>query len=195
MSNVNTEKNDELKELSFQMMIIENQKLQEENMESFSERKNKSSWIDPQIKENHYRILMRLDMEGYSLSLQFNDKLHKLGYDHNGYKIGPDATYTSAENLLNKYGLNYPKSWRIASETREGLVFSYFPVATIDRQKEDFLKSIVELRKNNKISEAEERRLMLAAQYFAAHHKLLSCYHNNEEINTEEIIQNIGKAR
>ena len=79
MDNVNTIRDDELKELSFQMMLIEGRKLQEENRKCFSKRLREEGkggiYTAKEEKERYYMDLLRLDAEGYDLSLKYNDRL------------------------------------------------------------------------------------------------------------------------
>ena len=135
---------EQLKELSFQMMLNEMSKLQIENGRYFDKRnsKNYSFYSDTSSKEEAENRLLIADKKGFALSLAFNELLLKNGYKHNNYENGPDAVNIWSENMLNKYGLNYPLSWYIEYEDRDGLHYGYYKSDKINKNHEVFLQKV-----------------------------------------------------
>ena len=170
---------EQLKELSFQMMLNETRKTQIENSRAFSQMTGNTASIYSSTEGYHYG-LMQADRKGYELSLAFNELLLQNGLNHNAFNDGPDATNIAAENLLYKYGLRYPISWYVAYQDRDGLHFGYHYADTIDKNHTQYLAKVEELLKTRKIDQNTSERLILAGEYYAQHHKLLSKYHNGE---------------
>lgn len=170
---------EELKELSFQMMLNEMNKLNIENSRSFSKMTGNTASIYSS-EDGYYRGIINADKRGYELSLQFNELLLQNGQKFNPFNDGPDAVNISAENLLYKYDLSYPISWYVTHQDRDGLHFGYNYSEQIDKDHEQFLSKIEMLLQTKKIDKYTSERLTLAAEYYAKHHKLLSKYYNGE---------------
>ena len=179
---------EQLKELSFQMMLNETQKKLIENNWSYTMTPGNSKSFDATkstIKTCQEQIL-QADKKGYELSLQFNELLLQNGKTYNSFVDGPDAANIAAENLLYDYGLHYPISWYIKSQDKDGLHFAYEYSDTIDKKHNEFLLKIKNIALEESISDFEYKRLTLAAEYYANHRKLLSIYHNNEMIKEKK---------
>lgn len=177
---------EQLKELSFQMMLIETRKMQMENERSF-EKKENFKYPTYQSEEYYCRSLMRVDKEGYELSLQFNELLLQNGKNHNAFVDGPDATKIYAENLLYKYNLHYPLSWYVEYEDKDGLHFGYHYSDTINKNHEVYLAQVEKLYNEGKINRYIKERLVLAGEYYCNHRKLLSKYHNGEVLEESKV--------
>lgn len=172
---------EELKELSFQMMLNETEKMLIENERNFSIMTGNQASLHSSA-ENYHRGLIRADKKGYELSLAFNELLLQNRKRHNAFKDGPDAVNIAAENLLYKYGLKYPISWYVEYEDRNGLHFGYHYSNQIDKNHEKYLTQVNHLLQTGKIDQYTSERLILAGEYYANHHKLLSKYYNREVI-------------
>ena len=172
---------EELKELSFQMMLNEMQKLQIENSNSYSimNRNTASVYSD---EENKERGLLEADKKGFELSLAFNELLLKNGKNHNKFSDGPDAVDIWATNFLYKYGLEYPISWYIEYEDSNGLHFGYYKSDIIDKNHDAFLAKVEKI----KTSVFEKKRIFAISKYYKERRKLLSKYHNMEAFEEEE---------
>lgn len=175
---------EQLKELSFQMMLNETQKMLIENNWSYAfiPGNSPSSEATKSTVKSCQHQLLQADKKGYELSLQFNELLLQNGKTYNSFIDGPDAANIAAENLLYKYGLHYPISWYIKSQDKDGIHFAYEYSDTIDKKHNEFLIKIKNIALEESISDFEFERLNLAAEYYANHHKLLSIYHNNETL-------------
>ena len=92
---------EKLKELSFQMMLNEMQKLQIENSNSYSVINNNTASIYSD-KENKEKGLLEADKKGFELSLAFNELLLQNGKSHNKFSNGPDAVDIWTTNFLYK---------------------------------------------------------------------------------------------
>lgn len=178
--------NEQLKELSFQMMLNEMRKMQIENSRSFAKETGNTASIYSS-DEGCHRGLMEADRKGYELSLKFNELLLQNSKKHNNFDSGPDAANISAENLLHKYGLNYPISWYVEYEDRDGLHFGYYKSDTIDRKHDEYLRKVENLLRDGKINNNTRERLIVAGEYYRSHRYLLSQYHNHEEIKESGI--------
>ena len=172
---------EQLKELSFQMMLNEMRKMQIENSRSFSKETGNTASNYSTEEGCHYG-LMEADKKGYTLSLQFNELLLQNGRKFNAFNDGPDAVNISAENLLYRYGLHYPISWYVASQDSEGLHFGYYNSEVIDRNHGTYLAKVEKLLQEGKINKNVSERLILAGEYYSNHHKLLSKYYNHEDL-------------
>ena len=172
---------EQLKELSFQMMLNETHKKIIENNRYYSLKNNTkpSLYSSSQVYEN---TLLKADQKGYELSLQFNKLLLQNGKTHNEFIDTPDAANIEAENLLYKYGLEYPISWYIKNQDNNELQFGYDYSNTIEKKHNIFLKELIDVVSKNNLDQFTYQRLILASEYLANHHKLLSVYHNNEVI-------------
>lgn len=170
---------EQLKELSYQMMLNENYKIQIENNRYHSLIKNNpSTYI---IKDGYQHAILEADKEGYKLSLQFNELLLQTRKTHITFTDIPDATYIKAENLLYKYDLEYPISWYIKNNDNTGINYGYDYSDTINKKHDMFLKDLIDKISKNNIDEFTYQRLILASEYLASHHRLLSYYLNNEK--------------
>ena len=177
---------EQLKELSFQMMLNETQKKIIENSRYYSLKNNNRASIYSS-QQNYQNALLEADTKGYELSLQFNELLLQNDKTYNIFNDEPDAANIEAENLLYTYGLQYPISWYIKSEDHNGLHYGYEYSDTIDKKHILFLKEIIDIVTQRKLDQFTYQRLILAAEYFANLHKLLSVYHNNEVIKENKI--------
>lgn len=165
---------EELKDLSFQMMLNEAKKMQIENDYHYNNRINRYG----NSKKVLYDRLINCDKDGYKLSLQFNELLLQNGYKFNAFTSGPDVVNISAENLLNKFGLLYPITWYVVSEDRQGLHFGYDSLKTIEKKHNEFLLQVEELFKMNKIDKYERERIIVCAEYYKGCRCLLEQYQN-----------------
>lgn len=172
---------EQLKELSFQMMLVEARKLDTENSRFFSLATGNQASPFSSKDGCHYGLIQE-DKKGYELSLQYNELLLQNGMKHNSFNDGPDATKISTENLLYKYGLKYPISWFVKSEDHNGLHFGYYTSEIIDANHAQYINEVEQLLANEKIDVHTYERLTLAGEYFQQHRKLLSKYHNNEQL-------------
>lgn len=184
---------DQLRALSTTLMEIEMSKMQSANYYALSQRIEVKEPSDKWTTEYLNQMLNGLDAEGYEKSLAFNELLLSANepmssYDkertfrkYNPFENGPDATYIAAEYLLNQHGLNYPISWRVIAETRDGLVFGYDKSDIINKKHAIYLQQIEAMAKANIIDSAMFERLVAAGEYFAAHRRQLSKYHNKED--------------
>lgn len=170
---------EQLKELSFQMMLVEMQKLQIENSRFFSLQTGNTASIHSSEEGCHHG-LMQEDKKGYELSLVFNELLLQNGMEYNAFQDGPDAINISTENLLYKHGLKYPISWFVEYQDHNGLHFGYHNSDTIDKNHEQYLKQVEQLLLERKIDKNTHERLILAGEYYQQQRKLLSKYHNKE---------------
>ncbi len=179
----NGELKEQLKELSFRMMLNEMSKLQIENSRSFDKQNGKqySYYSDKDSQTRTENSLLLADKKGFALSLSFNELLLKNGYGHNNYENGPDAVDIWSENLLYKYDLKYPISWYVEHEDSDGLHFGYYASDKINQNHESFLQKVEGLE----ISDFEKKRLIGVSEYYRARRLLLSKYHNNEKIDEE----------
>ena len=172
---------EELKELSFQMMVNQTEKKQIENSKYYYIKTgNKSLFF--KSEEDYQNRILNADKKGYELSLKFNELLLKNGKTFNSFTDNPDAANIEAENLLYTYGLHYPISWYIKSEDKNGLHYGYDFSDTIDKKHNIFLKEIIDTIYKQNLDNFTYKRLILAAEYYSNHRKLLSKYHNNEII-------------
>ena len=172
---------EELQYLSFQMMLNITEKLQIENSH-YLDQKNGYTDSNYYDKESMLNELIRIDKEGYAISLEFNEFLLKNGQRFNKFMEGPDAVNIATENLLHKYGLQYPISWYIEYEDKDGLHFGYNKSDKINIDHKSYLNQVETLFINGKISETEKQRLITAGEYYKEHHKLLSKYFNGEQL-------------
>ena len=174
---------EQLKELSFRMMLNEMSKLQIENSRSFDKQNGKqySYYSDKDSQTKTENSLLLADKKGFALSLSFNELLLKNGYGHNSYENGPDAVDIWSENFLYKYDLKYPISWYVDHEDQDGLHFGYDTSDKINKNHESFLQTVEELE----ISDFEKKRLIGVSEYYRAKRLLLSKYHNHENIDEE----------
>jgi len=166
---------EQLKNLSFQMMLNETMKMQIENSRSYAMMTGNDASLYSS-KEGYHYGLMKTDKVGYELSLQFNELLFKNGRTYNSFENGPDAVNISAENLLYKYDLRYPISWYVEYEDRDGLHFGYYDEQIVDENHVKYLIQVENLLKNGKIDNFTKERLVAAGEYYCNHHKLLSKY-------------------
>ncbi len=84
---------EELKELSFQMMLNETNKLQIENnchLEVVNAHKYSHYTAQERIEKKEKDLLLA-DKEGFALSLAFDELLLSNGYKFNAFKSGPNA--------------------------------------------------------------------------------------------------------
>ena len=176
---------EQLKELSFQMMLVETRKMQIENSHSFSIKTGNTA-SPYSTEEGYHQGILAEDKKGYELSLAFNELLLQNGMRYNDYVDGPDAVNIAAENLLYKYGIAYPISWYVDYETSERLHFGYHDSATIDINHEKYLTDIKQLFLERKINKQTFERLVHAGEYYKQHHKLLSKYNNKENLNEQK---------
>ena len=181
------ELNEQLKELSFQMMLNEMAKMQIENSHHF-DRANGITTHNYSTQQGYHYGIMQADKKGYELSLAFNELLFQNGQKYNVFNNGPDAVNISAENLLYKYGLSYPISWYVASQDRDGLHFGYYDSKRIDDNHLGFLNQVNELLASGKIDKNTSERLIAAGEYYSNHHKLLSKYFNHEDLEKSQIL-------
>ena len=172
---------EQLIELSIQMMLNETNKKMIEN-NRYNSLKNKNTSLIYLSTQDYHNTLLEADKKGYELSLQFNELLLQNDKTHNVFNDGPDAANIEAENLLYKYGLEYPISWYIKNKDHNGIHYGYEYSKTINKKHNLFLKEIIDIVTQKKLDQFTYQRLILAAEYFANLHKLLSVYHNNEVI-------------
>ena len=187
MKDVFTEKSgklyDDLKELSFQMMLNETSKLQIENGISFSARMAKENPnFSPRSEESEKARLAMADKKGFELSLAFNELLLSNGYKLNAFANGPDSVEIWAENFLNKYGLAYPLSWDIDYQDQFGLHYKYDKADKIEANHQKFMEKVQALE----ISEEERKRIVNIANYYRERRRLLTKYINGEVLDDEE---------
>jgi hypothetical protein len=176
------ELDNQLKELSFEMMKIEMMKLSIENSYSFSKMTgNRGS--NYATKEGFYYGVIEEDKKGYALSLEFNELLLSSGKNFNSFVNGPDATRIAVENLLYKYGLKYPISWNYVSQTSNELIYEYDRSDKIDENHAKYLREVEAKLQQKEIDADIHKRLVLAGEYYAKLHKLFSKYYNNENID------------
>ena len=176
----------EVRQLSFEMLKIENAKLLAFNKYCFDlEIEKPTAGKSPEADYN--RKMHELDAMGYSLSLEVNELLLMNGYMHSGPDIGPDATRTSTEYLLNIYGLKYPDSWDVVREDQDGQHFSYHFRERVENDYNTFMTAVDNLLSSDKISENEYTRIKAAAEYKSTYHKMLSKYINKEQIEIGSI--------
>jgi len=170
---------EQLKELSFQMMLNEMQKLQIENSYLWN-KKNNTTTLPNSTKEQYHRSIIQADKKGYELSLQFNQLLLENGYGHNAFKDGPDATQISTENLLARHGLEYPITWYVQSEDRDGLHFGYDSKETIDRKHEEYLKNVEAKFEKGNIDKETRERIIIASEYYRSQRYLKTQYQTSK---------------
>ena len=174
---------EELKELSFQMMLNETNKLQIENnchLEVVNAHKYSHYTAQERI-ETKEKDLLLADKEGFALSLAFDELLLSNGYKFNAFKSGPNAVKIWAENFLNKYELSYPLSWEFAYEDDNGLHYRYHKLDEIEDNHQKFLTQVDKLN----ITEYEKKRILAVANYYKQTRKLLTKYINDENLNEE----------
>ena len=190
MKEVITEKNEQLTELSFEMMKIEMRKLQTENNYFYNiqniQANRKFGYTIKEEEERYHQSIISLDKEGYSLSLAYNDLILQNGSKFYAFNNGPDATKIASDNLLAKNGLSYPISWYIISTTNLGIEYGYYKSDVIDYNHEQYLKQVEQLKNEGKVDEFMQQRLVLAGEYNKEHHKLLSKYFNGEDLEVSK---------
>ena len=179
----------ELKDLSFQMMLNETRKMQIENGYYLDKRINRYG----NSKDTLYNRLINCDRDGYMLSLQFNELLLQNGYKFNAFVDGPDVVNISAENLLNKFGLSYPITWYVVSEDRDGLHFGYDSLETIESKHNEFLLQVEELFKMGKIDKLEKERILVCSEYYKSCRCLLVQYQTFIRNDVFSVDKNDGK--
>lgn len=169
---------EELKEqvgqLSYEMLLNENNKLSLENDYELSLR------ICSQLllygrKQEFERKLLQKDQLGFELSLEYNELLFENGMRHNTFGNGPDATNVWAENYLYKYNLKYPLGWDVQYIDRTGQHYSYRSQKRIEEDYQSFINQI----NNLKVSDIERKRLFGIADYYKRHRQLVSNYFGN----------------
>lgn len=180
---------EELKNLSFQMMLNETKKMQIENGYYFDKKINRYG----NSKKVLYDRLINCDRDGYKLSLQFNELLLQNGYKFNAFDSGPDSVNISAENLLNKFGLAYPITWYVVSEDRNGLHFGYDSLNTIENKHNEFLSQVEKLFENGKLDKYEKERILVCAEYYKGCRCLLEQYQTFIQKDVFSVDDVIGK--
>jgi hypothetical protein len=153
-------KKEELKELLFDMMKVEINKMDVLNNHSL----NASYYGEQKAKVATQYNIMVFDEEGYSLGLRFQ-KLKKELCDNGEFKLQdfskyPNATEIAAINLLGKYHLEYPPYWTLGNGGTE-----YFPMEVIEENHTIFIAKIEDMVKKGLISEFEKRRLIKASEF------------------------------
>ena len=167
------------------MFLNEVRKLQIENSYYYDQKEGNRGSIYSD-KEGLEWGLLKIEKESYDHSLEFNEILFKNGKTHNNFDDGPDVANIAAENLLYKYGLQYPISWYVEYEDSDGLHFGYNYSDKIDIDHKGYIYEVESLFSSGKISELEKERLLAAGEYYRSHHKLLSKYFNGEELEVNE---------
>ena len=157
-------------ELSYKMAINEAKKVQLLNNKIYLERmgKGKDASLDTRVQSE----LLKLDNNGYKLSLEYQELLFRMGYKYCEFAISPDIAHVNAESLMNVYGYTYPEAWHFNEQGE----LQYESPRSIEANHEKFNQFLGSERTEGKITQFDYDRLIQTSNYYSAYNKLYSKY-------------------